>query len=259
MKRIPVGIQLHTVREDLKKDQRGTIEALGRMGYEGVEGSGTADTTPREFRRLVEDNGMKVVSSGVGLPDLENNLAATVDRCGELGINTLMIGYVKNILDQQHQGDWKALTPRLAAASAKAREAGLRILYHNHAYELEALVDGKPALDYLYANVPAADLKAQIDTYWIKTGGQDPVEYVRRYADRIPLLHIKDRAPAPADQECPFAEIGHGILDWDGIFTAAAAGAVEWYLVEQDRWARPALECARLSIEYLRSRGMTRA
>ena len=72
----------------------------------------------------------------------------------------------------------------------------------------------------------------------------------------LPLLHIKDMAPSPDQETCPFAEIGHGILDWDGIFAAAESGEVEWYIVEQDRCARPPMESARMSFEFLKTRGM---
>jgi len=109
-------------------------------------------------------------------------------------------------------------------------------------------------LDYLLATIPT--IQAELDTYWVQTGGEDPVAYIRKYAGRLPRLHIKDRAPAPDDETCPFAEVGQGILDWDAIFDAAPEAGVEWYLVEQDNWTRPPLECARMSIEFLKTRGM---
>ena len=112
------------------------------------------------------------------------------------------------------------------------------------------------ALDYVYATVSPKVLKGEIDTYWVKTGGEDPVAYIRKYAGRVPFLHIKDRAPVPADAACPFAEIGQGILDWDAIFAAAQQAGVNWYIVEQDRMVRPSLESARMSIDYLKRRGM---
>ena len=133
---------------------------------------------------------------------------------------------------------------------------GFVILYHNHAFEFEDKVDGQYGLDYLFDTIPETDIQAELDTYWVQVGGEDPVAYINKYAGRLPRLHIKDRAPAPADEECPFAEVGHGILDWDGIFAAAPAADVEWYVVEQDRCARSPLESARMSLEYLRSRDM---
>ncbi len=257
MARIPIGIQLYTVRDQMAEKPAETIAAIARMGYEGVEGGPPKGMGNAEFKKLLADNGLKHVSGGTSFADLKDNLAKTLDSCAELGIDTLMIGWIKNEVDKRG-GDWTKLVPELKDVCARAAEAGLRILYHNHAYEFEMKVGDRYALDYIYDNIPAEHLKAQIDTYWVKTGGEDPVAYVRKYAQRIPLLHIKDRAPKPQDETCPFAEIGHGVLDWDGIFAAAQGGAIEWYLVEQDRWTRPSLESAGMSIEYLRRRGMTK-
>jgi len=119
------------------------------------------------------------------------------------------------------------------------------------------LVDGVPPLDYMYKTISADVLKAEIDTYWIKTGGQDPVAYIRKYAGRIPYLHIKDRkTDAPAGERRAFTEIGAGCLDWDAIFAEAGKAGVEWYLVEQDQTDTTPLDSARKSIEFLKSRGM---
>ena len=97
----------------------------------------------------------------------------------------------------------------------------------------------------------------KLDTYWVHMGGEDPLAYIRKYASRLAYLHLKDRTAPPGDETCPFAEVGQGVLAWSGIFTAAEAAGVEWYIVEQDRCTRPPLESARMSFEYLKSRGMT--
>ncbi|NCP30691.1 MAG: sugar phosphate isomerase/epimerase [Armatimonadetes bacterium] len=254
MSRIPIGLQLYTVREQLAEDACGTIKAVAAMGYEGVEGGAPAGMTNKAFLELLADNGLKLASGGVNPKELREALQAVVDRCGELGIDTVMTG----IGGELHGagGDWKRVVADLAEGCAKAAQAGLRVLYHNHAFEFEQKVDGVYGLDYLLDTIPATDIQTELDTYWVKTGGEDPVAYLNKYAGRLPRLHLKDRAPAPADETCPFAEVGQGILDWDGIFAAAPGAGVEWYLVEQDQWTRPPLESARMSADYLKSRGL---
>lgn len=254
MARIPVGLQLYTVRQEFAKDPKGTIKAVAEMGYEGVEGGPPAGMSNKEFVALLKEHGLKLAGGGTGVAQMKNNLPELASRCQELGINTLMLGIGGEL--RQHNNDWKATVAELSEACAKATEAGLRILYHNHAFEFEAKVDGMYGLDYIFATIPEKIIKAEIDTYWVKTGGEDPVAYIKKYAGRIPMLHIKDRTPAPGDQKCPFAEVGQGILDWDGIFAAAEKAGVEWYLVEQDNWIRPPMESAKMSIDYLKSRGM---
>ena len=251
---IPIGLQLYTVRQEFADDPIGTIKAVAEMGYEGVEGGPPSGMSNSDYISLLSDCGLKLIGGGTSSGALRENLQQVVERCGELGINTLMMGIGGEL--RQNDGDWKKVVAELGEGCAKAAEAGLRILYHNHAFEFETQVDGMCGLDYLFATIPATAIGAELDTYWVQTGGEDPVAYIRKYAARLPQLHIKDRAPSPADETCPFAEVGHGILDWDGIFTAAEEAEIEWYIVEQDRWTRPPLESARMSVEYLKSRGM---
>lgn len=255
MSKIPVGLQLYTVRQELAQDPIGTIKAVAEIGYAGVEGGPPGEMSSSDYLALLDDCGLKLIGGGASTTALRGEIQQVADHCRALGINTLMLGVGRDL--REANGDWKRVVAELAEGCVKAREAGLRILYHNHAFEFEDKVDGIYALDYIFATIPASDIQAELDTYWVKTGGEDPVAYINKYAGRLPFLHIKDRTPPPADETNPFAEIGEGILDWDAIFAAAEAAGVEWYIVEQDRCNRPPLESARMSFEYLKSRGMT--
>jgi sugar phosphate isomerase/epimerase len=232
-----------------------TIKAIAEIGYKGIEGGPPRGMSNQDYLRLLADHGLTMISGGTDPTDLVENLDQVVEKCAQLGINTLMLGIGSRL--REKDGDWKAVVAELAEGCAAAAAAGLRILYHNHAFEFETKVDGMYGLDYILSTIPDTDIGVELDTYWVQTGGEDPVAYIRKYAGRLPLLHIKDRTAPPDDEDCPFAEVGHGILDWDGIFDAAQAAGVEWYIVEQDRWTRPPIESARLSYEYLASRGMT--
>ena len=254
MGRIPIGLQLHTVREQLAEDGAGTLKKVADIGYEGVEGGPPPGMSNQEYVARLDDLGLTVVGGGCKPADLREDLDAVVEKCGELGINTLMTGIGGEV--RKEGADWKASISALGEGCAKAAEAGLRILYHNHAFEFETEVDGMYGLDYLYSSIPDSAIGAEIDVYWVDAGGEDPVTYINKYADRMPYLHIKDRTPEPDHETCPFAEVGHGVLNWDSIFAAAEAADIEWYLVEQDRWQRHPIESARMSFEYLKSRGM---
>ena len=252
--RIPIALQLHTVRNEMKTDPRATLQAVAAMGYEGVEGNAPEGMSGTEFLRTIRDLGMTLIGSGVRVPELRNDLDGVVARCKETEVTMLMTGILGEL--RAANGDWKSVVQELGELCAKATERGLTICYHNHAGEFESKVDGKYGLDYLFESIPAEHLKAEIDVYWVKAGGEDPVSVMRKYAGRQSRLHIKDQAPPEKAEECPFAEIGHGTLDWDAIFAEAQRIGIEWYVVEQDRCTRPPLESARMSIEYLKSRGM---
>jgi len=254
MENIPVALQLYTVREQLAEDPVATIQAVAEIGYTGVEGGAPGGMSNRDYLELLSDNGLTLIGGGVNPAELRENLSEVVDQSGELGITYLMTGVGGEL--RKSDNDWKTVVAQLAEGCAKASEAGLKVLYHNHAFEFESKVDGMYGLDYLFETIPALDIGAELDVYWVQVGGEDPIAYIQKYVDRSPRLHIKDRTPPPDDEACPFAEVGHGTLDWDGIFSAAGDTNVEWYVVEQDRWTRPPIECARMSFEFLKSRDM---
>jgi sugar phosphate isomerase/epimerase len=251
---IPVALQLFTVRQDLAEDPVGTIHEVAKIGYRGVEGGPPGDMSNKDYLDLLGEAGLKLIGGGCKPADLREDLNRIVESSEELGINTLMTGIGGEV--RNGGVDWKTSVANLGEGCAKATEAGLRILYHNHAFEFETEVDGMYGLDYLLTTIPASSIGAEIDTYWVDAGGEDPVAYIEKYAGRLPFLHIKDRTPEPEHENCPFAEIGHGTLDWDAIFDAAQTAGIEWYVVEQDRWQRPPLECIRMSFEFLQSKGI---
>jgi sugar phosphate isomerase/epimerase len=246
---------LYTVRFELDERPEETIKAIAEIGYRGVEGGPPKGMSNKAYLKLLADHGLTMIGGGTSPEELADNLDQVIETCSELGIDTLITGIGGTL--QKKDNDWKTVVAELGQACARAADAGLRILYHNHAFEFEATVDGMYGLDYLFSTIPATAIGAELDTYWVQTGGEDPVAYIRKYANRLPRLHIKDRTPPPDDAECPFAEIGQGILDWDDIFAAAQEAGIEWYIVEQDNWIRPSLESARMSFDYLKSRGMT--
>jgi sugar phosphate isomerase/epimerase len=139
----------------------------------------------------------------------------------------------------------------MAAIGERCRKLAARFSYHNHAFEFARYAD-RYGLEILLDAKQPADVLFEPDVYWIRKGGEDPAAFVRKYAGRIPLVHLKDMA---GDAEGSFAEVGEGILDWPSIFAAAEAGGAEWYIVEQDRWTRPSLEAAALSLRHLREWG----
>ncbi len=254
MANIPIGIQLYTVRDQLAAEPNETLKAVADIGYAGVEGGPPGGMDAQAFLETLDDLGMTLIGGGCSPTEMRSDIDRLAERSKALGVTRLMTGVGGDL--RRLNNDWKQVTELLAEGCANAAEAGLEILYHNHAFELESGVDGQHGLDYMLENIPAEHMGAELDTYWIQTGGEDPGAYIRKYAGRLPHLHIKDRAPAPDDAECPFAEVGHGILDWDDIFESAKKSGVEWLIVEQDRCVRPPIESARMSFEYLKSRGM---
>jgi sugar phosphate isomerase/epimerase len=130
----------------------------------------------------------------------------------------------------------------------KCMAKGVQFGYHNHEHEFEKF-DGEYGLDIIYRNSDPRMVFAEIDTYWAEHAGVDPVEYIKKYSGRCPLIHLKDME---AGEEKFFAEVGNGIMDMKGIVKAAKAAGAKWLIVEQDRCRRPAIESARMSFENLK-------
>lgn len=246
MAQIPVALQLYTVRDHLAEDYVGTLRSVKEIGYDVVQLTGQLPFDAPEMKGILDDIGLSVAGMHVDLAELEGRLAHWVAYCKTVDTVDLVCPYLPEDR-RQTQEDWLALAAALDQLGARCKEDGMRLSYHNHSFEFVRF-DGRYALDLLYENTSPEHLYAEIDTYWVKHGGADPVEYIAKYAGRLPILHIKDMA---GDEDRSFAEIGSGILDWPAIHRAAVKAGVECYCVEQDRCASDSLDSARISFEFM--------
>jgi len=264
MMKLPIALQLYSVRDELAKDFYGTVQKVRQMGYDGVELSGLNGADPKEVRRMLNEAGLEVHSSHVPVDEMlsEGGLA----RYREAGCSYVAIPWMDHGKHNEKLDENIELIRKLAAM---AREAGLMLLYHNHDFEFRK-TGGEAALDIIYKSIPAGLLQPQVDTCWVKYAGVDPAAYLRKYAGRITQVHLKDFYCSGDDGSVPygligkgeearqstnfcFRPIGYGVQDIPGILQAAEEAGAQWIIVEQDESPdRPALESARMSIEYLR-------
>ena len=264
----PIGIQLWTVNEPLKRDAAGTLRRLAQIGFREVETVGFAGLTAQQFRRLLEDAGLAAVSAHLNF-DLDN-LEATFAQAHALGASwaasSSLLDTVGKLLPTK-----PAWTSGMSLEEAKrtaevanrigeaARRAGLKFALHNHDREFVALGDGTVGYDVVWRETDPALVHFEIDCGWMVFAGRDPVEYFRKYPGRIPLIHVKDFLPkhdahaAPTAEEMRGAELGRGVVDYRRIFAAAKGAGLEHYFVEQEGpFARmSALEAAKVDYDYL--------
>ena len=263
--RLPIALQLYSVRDELKKNFYGTLKKVKEMGYDGVELSGLDGRDPIEVRRALNELGLLCPSSHAPVAEQEENGAFA--RYAEAGVRFVAVPWMDYGTDNERLGENIDTVRRLAERAAKA---GITLLYHNHDFEFRR-VNGKAILDTLYDEIPAHLLQTQLDTCWVKFAGEDPVAYLKKYAGRAPLVHLKDfwsdgeNGVAPYDligktsearkkTNFEFRPIGYGVQNIPAIIQAADEAGVEWLIVEQDESkCRPTLEAAKMSIEYLRS------
>jgi sugar phosphate isomerase/epimerase len=251
MANLPVGIQLYTVRDKLEEDYVGTIQKVAEIGYEGVELAGHGPLSVGELKNLLGDLGLKPVASHEPIDLLEDSLSSVIDFSKELGLRFVVCPWMPEERRKDAEG-WKATAHTLEVAGKELLEQGLILCYHNHSFEFEKF-DGKSGFDIFYEAANPELVKAELDVYWIQHGGDDPVETIRRFAGRCPLIHVKDMAD---DADRSFIEVGEGIIDMPAVFQAAALAGAEWMLVEQDRCSGDSLESAQTSLENLKRLGL---
>ena len=250
MTKVGVALQLYTVRDQTAKDYVGTLREVAKMGYPGVEIAGGHSFSAAELRRVLDDLGLKVAGSHIGIEKLEEDIDREIEYNLAIGNRDLVCPYLPEPRRRDAAG-YRATAATLSALGAKCRQRGARLSYHNHSFEFVRF-DGEYGLDILLGSADPAAVNWEADVYWLQHGGVSPADYLRRYSGRIPLVHLKDML---GDATRAFAEVGEGIVDFRSVFAAGEASGAEWYIVEQDICRRPSLESAKLSLEHLKEWG----
>jgi sugar phosphate isomerase/epimerase len=253
-----LGVQLYTVRDVIGKNPAATLEAIQRIGYTEVEAtygnlhqiwSGLKETSLQPVSVHIDE---AIFTKGGS--DLDSALEDMKGR----GFKFAVMPYIP--VEQRGGPDmFKKLADMLNRSGEKAKSNGLRLCYHNHAFEYKP-IDGKTGLELLMSDTQKDLVSLELDIFWASVGGHDPVEILKTYSGRVPLLHLKDKSRAftktqynenvPADT---FKEVGAGSINIPAVLQAADTAGVEHYFVEQDHTPGDPIESLRKSFEYLKT------
>jgi sugar phosphate isomerase/epimerase len=243
----PIGIQLYAVNAGIKDNPAGTLKAIKDIGFGEVETAGFGGLSAKEFRKLLDDNGLVCPSAHLAFDPA--NLGATFEDAHALGAHYATSGNLRPSLRPALLNAPRAMTLDEAKRSAeaankigeKAKLAGLQYCYHNHDGELVDQGGGATGYDLLLRETDPELVKFEIDCGWMVLGGRNPIDYFKKYPHRFPMIHVKDfqapRAPGAADgkeEDHPGAELGHGFIDYKPIFAAAKKAGLQHYFVEQE-------------------------
>jgi len=239
--------QLYTVRDELKKDFPGTLEKLREMGWSGVQIDGLHGNDPVVINNTLEKTGLKVAGMHVGLDRLTEDLDNVVKEADIFGTRYIYCHYLEE--EYQNESGYRYVKDKLLSIGEKLKAKGYKIGYHHHEFEFETIIDGKYALEYLLEPEGRNSIYPEIDTYWIKYAGKDPLSFMSNYKGRMPVLHLKDMS---ADGSKDFVEIGNGIIDFKSILEWGEKSGVEWYAVEQDYCKNSSLESLEISLKNLK-------
>ncbi len=252
MTKLPIALQAYSVREDMEQDFLGTLKKIKAMGYDGVEFAGFHGHSPEAVKAALDQVGLVSRSSHASIDALLADPAGTIRSIKAIGCSWIVITWLPEVLRAAE--NFPCLTAFIAAIGAEAKRQGMTLLYHNHDFEFEKLGDAY-FLDALYAAVSAELLQTELDTCWVSVGGENPVEYLKKYAGRAPVVHLKDFAGSKQAGDFAFRPVGSGVQDVPALLAAGEAAGAQWFVVEQDEpaFGKTALECAEMSIQYIRN------
>src|SRR5216683_5430899 len=251
-KSIPTGLELYSVREELKKDPKGTVRAVAEMGYQCVEFYAPyfdwSETQTKQMRKLLDDLGIRCYSTH---NDEKYFSADNINRARDMNLS-LGSKYMVMAYSEPKSGldGWRVIADELNAAAAKLETSGLKAGYHNHQAEWKP-VEGVRPMEILAKNTKPS-VMLQLDVGTCLEAGSDPVAWIHANSGRIRSLHLKDWSPDPAKGYKVL--FGEGSGDWKNIFAAAeSTGGAEYYLIEQEGSRFSELDTARRCLESFRA------
>lgn len=247
-----IGLQLYSLRDAMKTDVLGTLKQVSEIGFTTIETANYTDSkiygmSPSEFKKTIKNLGMKMTSAHLGGPNY------TPDK------KTEAIDWWKKAIDDHKEAGAKYIVkPSMPIPKTLdelkvwcdyyntigdlAADSKIKFGFHNHAREFEK-IEGEIMYDYMINNTNPKTVFFQMDVYWVTRGGYNPVDYMTKYPERFPVLHIKDEK-----------EIGEsGKMDFKSIYETAYKNGLDDSFVEVERYNFEPIESVRKSYEFLKN------
>lgn len=248
----PIGLQLYTLRDVIGKDVKGTIKQLADWGYTEFETYGYSNgqlfgMPSKEFNDYVKSVGARVVSGHYGIDVVRGDWQKAVDDAKEAGQEYMVLPWIDDA--SRTPDGYKTIIEDVNKAAEITKTAGIRMGYHNHAFEFEKVGD-KTGFELLMEGLDPNLVSMELDLYWVVRAGQDPEQIFAKYPGRFEQWHVKDMDKAAPDKN---ADVGTGSIDFKKLFMHAEhAGMKHWY-VEQETYAVDPMTSTKNSIDYLKT------
>lgn len=235
------GLQLYSLREDTAKDAALVLKKVAEMGFQSIEFAGYYGIGGKEMKMLLEDLGLKAISSHVGYHRFTDNFKEEVEFNHAVGNTNIVLPWYK--IDTLE--DAKKSVEEIGKMREAFLAEGFDFGYHNHAFEFKALDDnGTCGMDYITS---VQGLKLQPDVFWVKTAGIDPVAFIEQNTGRLISIHMKEYGSDGKN-----AEFGTGILPWREIMQAAEAGGTSIGILEQEEYSCPPLKSVEIGAKNIK-------
>jgi sugar phosphate isomerase/epimerase len=265
---LPIGLQLYSVRDLLPKDYEGTLRQLGALGYREVEAAGFFGHTPSEVKQAMDHAGLNCVSAHYPLRDLLPKVDEVIQFGKDLGLKYIVCAspWLKDpsrvkgpgsraARDAMTLEDWRWNADQFNRIGERVNAAGIRFAYHNHTAEFRE-EKGVVFYDELMRLTDPAKVRFEMDCGWVVVGGKNPADYLRRYPERISMLHVKEfnlNGWKPGSETPPSTEMGRGSIDYRPIFEAAKKAHIDHAFVEQEEFDLPPMEALKIDADYMRA------
>lgn len=252
MGKLPIAVQVYSIREEAQADFRGTMRHCKEMGYDGVELAGMYGMKPDQVKECLEEVGLIPISAHIPYEELEKDLEGTLEAYRQIGIHYAVIPF---LVPERRYGEakYQETMDYLHVVARACADRGLQLLYHNHDFEFAKTDHGTYAFDELYAEFTREELQTEQDTCWVKVAGEDPVAYLEKYRGRCPLVHLKDFSKKEG-ASVELLPLGDGEQEVKAVADQAMECGALWLVIEQDEhpYGKP-LEDMEKSLVFLQS------
>ncbi len=236
-----IGLQLYTLRRPFAEDPIGTLEQIKKVGYDSVEFAAPLEMDFKALGARMKEIDLDCPSVHVGLADINDRTDQVLAMAKALGARFIVLPFV-----DPNGADWSAVVKQLSAFAKRAKDEGFRVAYHHHHFEFDNSRGFRP-FDVLVGESDPALIFFELDLYWLKKGGEEPVAMIEKLGNRVKLLHLKDMAP-----DGKMTDVGSGTLDFPAMIAAGRKAGVEYSFVEHDVPPAPYWPSVETSLKYLR-------
>jgi sugar phosphate isomerase/epimerase len=249
-----IGLQLYSLRNQFKTDVTGSLDLIQSWGITKLEGGGTYGMSMEDFKKELAARKLSVVSVGAGFEDLEKNLQKVIDNAKAFGATYVMCAWVPHDNNKWDLEETQHATDVFNTAGKLLKENGLTLAYHAHGYEFRPYKDGT-LFDYMAEN--ATDFTFEIDVFWVHHGGEDPLALMKKYPNKMTLMHLKDMQHGVKGNNTGHENVetnvvlGTGQVDIAGTVAEAKKLGLEYMFIEDESSA--VVEQVPLSLEFLKS------
>lgn len=249
-----IGIQLYSLRDQFKEDVEGSLKQISDWGITALEGGGTYGMSVEEFKALLAKYNLKIRSVGASFEGLQDDLDGIIENADSFGAKYVMCAWIPHDGDSFTIEDARNAVAVFNAAGTKLKEAGLTLAYHAHGYEFRPYENGT-LFDFMAKN--AKNFNFEMDVYWVKHGGADPLALLNAYPDKFVLMHLKDMEKGVKGNNTGHEDVETNVVLGTGQINIAAlvkrAGELNMeYLFIEDESSR-IIEQVPKSLAYLRN------